>query len=51
VVALGADHLLEVGSQLQDGEQGEVVIAVDLDVEPAVRGEGGVCGRLGERAP
>ena len=33
VVALGGDDGLQVGTRRPDGDQGEVVVAVDLDVE------------------
>ena len=50
VVALGRDDGLQVGAGVVDGDQGQVVVVVDLDVQLGALGQLGVGRRLGERA-
>jgi hypothetical protein len=48
VVALGADRLLEVGARDEDGDQRQVVVAVDLHVQLAARRRLAIRRRLGQ---
>ena len=50
VVALGAQHLAEVGAGDGDGDQREVVVLVDLDVELGALGQLEAGRRRGQRA-
>ena len=50
VVAPGGDRLREVGARLADGDQRQVVVLLDLDVQVGARSQLEVGRRLGEGA-
>ncbi len=51
VVSLRRDHCLQVGARNVHGDQGQVVVFVDRDVQLTALCQLGIGGRLGKRSP